>query len=747
MNFLSSALNLISANSIPYTIKEKLVDPQSSSYPAKDNVWTIYNGVIPKTDSPVSIFEFSLNQPNTARYEPMARNAYRKLKSVKFPGILNTVDFIENDSFLYIITERVTPLITYLTENGSKVSSEAKVYGIYNVAKSLEFIGSKASCFHGKLDLASSVYVNSEGEWKLFGFELLTSFKSDPDQPFYRNSHLVSSFEENMPTEVKLKGVDAVRADPTSYDAYRLGVFIVALFESTDYSRPFVMNSRPMASKLSGKAHISTGLATLIIKLVSPRDTRLGIPEFLKNNATAFASNTLIGFSKALEDIKYEDQATRSSFFKHDLQNYIDGEFPPGYLGNKLLPEIINQYNIVTKEKPSVNTTPEEHAARQETRSVLLNHILKLSGNLDESEFTKRVKPIIFNAFTLLDRSVRLCLLKYLPQYTQHLTESDVQNKVFNNLLTGLQDTNFMIREVTLNSIMLIIDKVSVKQINQELLKVLAKLQMDPKPSIRTNTLILIIKISEKIHYTSRNNVVITALAKSLRDTFAPCKMAALNGFESLIDSFTLEEICSKILGHLAISLMDPKSMKVRQESKRIFTLYLDTVEKHAATLPQIEEDEDAEEKEFYEKFSKPSSNEVNAVTSSKSSSSFGWMSKLISTDTGAVQGQLNNSFDRSTPDLTRVSTPKLPQETHEQWIEDYDEDDGWGSESEVVNTQTFVQAKPTLRSTLGTTNTAHKSNVSKGSGLKLGQKQVPGSTLKLDLSLEDDEDNWGEEW
>ncbi|KAM9915338.1 hypothetical protein OXX80_014126, partial [Metschnikowia pulcherrima] len=138
-------------------------------------------------------------------------------------------------------------------------------------------------------------------------------------------------------------------------------------------------------------------------------------------------------------------------------------------------------------------------------------------------------------------------------------------------------------------SITAIIEKVSVKQVNQDLLKMLAKSQMDPKPSIRTNTLILIINISGKIYSNSRNSVVITALAKSLRDTFTPCKLAALSGFERLIETFSLEEICSKILGQLAVSLMDPKSFKVRQESKRIFDLYLDSVEKHAASLPQDE--------------------------------------------------------------------------------------------------------------------------------------------------------------
>ena len=79
--------------------------------------------------------------------------------------------------------------------------------------------------------------------------------------------------------------------------------------------------------------------------------------------------------------------------------------------------------------------------------------------------------------------------------------------------------------------------------------------------------------------------------------------MTALQGFESLIDEFSLEEICSKILGHLAISLMDRKLSKVRKEAKRIFQLYLDSVESHANLLPEGDEDEDEEEREFSKSF------------------------------------------------------------------------------------------------------------------------------------------------
>lgn len=749
MNFLSSALNLLSVNAIPYTIKEKIVDAALPSYPDNQSIWTVYNGVNPKTDLPVSIFEFNLKSPLAFNTAGLARNCFKKLKLVKFPGIINIVDFIENESFLYIVTERATPLTQYLLAHGDRVSAEAKVYGIYNIANSLAFINSKANCLLGKLDLASSVYVNTQGEWRLFGFELLTNLSSDPDQPIYRLSAHLPGFDANAPPEVANKGTDAIRQAPFAYDAYRFGVFITAIFLATGFELPFNMSSSITAGSpaaFAQRSGIPKNLALKVLKLLAPQSSRITAEQFLSEAQSIFASNKLVEFSRALEEIKFGSQSEKLAFFKFDMANYIDGEFPPGFLDNKLLPEIIEQFNLVTKGKAPASISPEEIAGRQEATSVLLNFILKLSAGLSPSDFTRAVKPVLFHAFTLSDRSVRLCLLKYLPSYADNLTEPDVQSKIFQPLITGFLDTNFLIRETTLTSITTIIDKVSDKQVNQELLKILAKLQMDPKPSIRTNTLILIIKISGKIYSNSRNSVVITALAKALRDTFTPCKLAALSGFEKLLETFSLNEICSKILGHLAVSLMDPKSYKVRQESRRVFQLYLDSVEKHAASLPQADDDEDAEEKDFFNRATDSGSKE-SEKDNGGSALSFGWgmVNKFVSAEPTSVNGKLNNEFNRSTPDLTRTSTPTVSVPAPN--MEDLDLDDDWGEPNEDDTFEVRPPVKSTPRSEGFKQRPKPAKPISKTS-LRLGANQKkPGSTLKLDLKVGDEDDNWGDEW
>lgn len=61
---------------------------------------------------------------------------------------------------------------------------------------------------------------------------------------------------------------------------------------------------------------------------------------------------------------------------------------------------------------------------------------------------------------------------------------------------TGFSDTIPIIREQTIKSVLLLVPKLNERIINYDLLKYLAKLQMDPEPGIRTNTTICLGKIA-----------------------------------------------------------------------------------------------------------------------------------------------------------------------------------------------------------------------------------------------------------
>lgn len=745
MEFFTKTLSSFTGGSIPYKLKDKIVDPLAPTTSLdRNSIWTLHDGINPKDNSPVSVFEFNLKDPANQQRIGLARNTFKKLKLIKFPGVISIVDFIDNDYSLYIITEPVKPLLIYLEETGLK--GDSLVAGIYSVSQSISFINEAANSLYGGLNYFSSVYVTLSGDWKLMGFELLTNLTSDPDQPIYRLSGYMPISWKEYSNDLDS---ETIRKDPKKFDSYRFGNFIMTVFNNgvidTNYS------------KLPPK--MSASVKRLLLQKPNLRST---ITMYLKDLESWHKQNSVIKFTEQVNELKFLQESEKIAFFKHELPEYIqdDSSFPPGLLSYKLLPELINQYKQLSK-------SPTADPGRQETLSTILNLTIKFGIKLEADEFNKTIKPIIIDSFALADRSIRLVLLTHLPDYQQFLTETDIQYKIFNQLITGFQDTNFMIRETTLKSITIVIDKISVKQVNQELLRILAKSQMDPKPSIRVNTVILIIKISLKIYKSSKNNVLITALAKSLRDTFIPCKMTALQGFESLIDEFSLEEICSKILGHLAISLMDRKLSKVRKEAKRIFQLYLDSVESHANLLPEGDEDEDEEEREFFKKFSPasvPSNNTSTdnvastGNTSNNIASSFGWgmVSKFTS-----FGGEMNKDFNRSTPDITRATSPTITaDDTAATKIDDNgwdDFNDEWvNDEPDVVDVPDTI-IEPTRKINLGksTDITTPKKLPSKPAprkttSLKLGSKTTkPKQTLQLNLKVDDDDndDNWGDGW
>lgn len=611
MNFLSSALSSLSWSSIPYTFKDKVVDPQSG-YPGSRSVWTVYDGVNPKTNTEVLIFEYSLKD-GQRNQEGLARNCFNKLKLVKFPGIVHILDFIESEQALYLITERVQPLTAYI--NSTLVSNDAKTYGVHSVAQALAFINGKAQCVHGHLDV-TTVYVNAQGDWKLFGFETLTNLNSDPEQPIYRLLGSLPAFSENAPPEVAASGIDAIRTMAIKLDSYRLGVFINCVFNCKDFSRPY------LDSGCGG--HIPKQLQPHVKRLLSVKpNLRSTCVRFVQDADGFFASSPLVSFTAQLDEVKFQSVADKVFFFKTVLANCERETFPPGYLEHRLIPEVVKQYHEVAKTKETGEL------------AVLVNQLLRLSKT---KEVFEHVKPVVLLAWSLPDRSVRLTLLNHLAEYADYLTDSEVQDKVFPLLLTGFHDTNFMIRETTLTLIASITAKISAKQVNQELLKILAKLQMDPKPGIRTNTLVLILQVAPVIYNTSRHGVLITALAKGLRDLFTPCKIVALGGFEAQIGNFSLDEICGKVLGHLAIALMDGRLPRVRAEARRVFDLYMAEVERHAATLPQEEENEDQEEMEFLENERKRTSKEGDL-------------------------GRLERLLHTSTPELVNASQDSLPKQ------------------------------------------------------------------------------------
>ncbi|GFP56186.1 N-terminal kinase-like protein [Trichoderma asperellum] len=166
MDFLKSAVaSAISQGPpFPYTFGDK-VDVDES-------IWTLYNGTRREDGSNCSIFSFDITAKKSQL--PLAKNALRKLRTLRHPGVIKVLDTVETDTYIYIATERVVPLRWHVKRKS--LSPETIKWGIYTVAQTLKFINDDASSKHGSLKVGS-IYTSESGEWRLGGFEVLSNVK------------------------------------------------------------------------------------------------------------------------------------------------------------------------------------------------------------------------------------------------------------------------------------------------------------------------------------------------------------------------------------------------------------------------------------------------------------------------------------------------------------------------------------------------------------------------------------------
>ena len=99
-----SSLVQKSGLTLPFTTNNRV-----TSYDGR-SIWTLYEGTKRDDGSPVSIFEFDANQPGKRNVFPLAKNALRKLRTIRHPDVLRFMDVVETDTTVQIMTERVKPL-------------------------------------------------------------------------------------------------------------------------------------------------------------------------------------------------------------------------------------------------------------------------------------------------------------------------------------------------------------------------------------------------------------------------------------------------------------------------------------------------------------------------------------------------------------------------------------------------------------------------------------------------------------
>lgn len=549
MNFLKSAVASAIAQGppFPYTFGDR-VDADAS-------IWTLYNGTRREDGSNCSIFAFEIN-PSTKSRLPLAKNALKKLRTMRHPGVIKVLDTVETETYIYMATERVVPLRWHVKRKS--LSQETVKWGLYSVARTVKFINDEGASIHGNLKVAS-VYTSESGEWKLGGFEVLSNVKDD-DAVIYTFGSLVPDNGRYTPPELARNGWDAIKKSPHSaVDSYMFGAFLSEAF-----------NGDFLGSDQAGQTKgIPPTMHTSYKRLVNANPkARITVGAFLEmgKRTGAFFDSPLIKLTEGVDNLGMKSEEEREQFLD-DLDSLSD-DFPEDFFKMKVLPELLKSVEFGGGGPKAFGV------------------VMKIATKLSSDDFDAKVQPVVVRLFGNPDRAIRVCLLDNLPLMIDRLPQKVVNDKIFPNLVTGFTDMAPVVREQTLKSVLVIIGKLSDRVVNGELLKYLAKTANDEQPGIRTNTTICLGKIAKNLGVSNRSKVLIAAFTRSLRDPFVHARNAALMSLAATSEHFTEEDCASKVMPAICPSLIDKEKM-IRDQALKTLDVYMNKIKKAAASMPE----------------------------------------------------------------------------------------------------------------------------------------------------------------
>ena len=87
----------------------------------------------------MSVFVYESSQHPNKNHLSLAKNALRKLRTVRHPDVLKFIDAVESDSTVYIMTERVQPLgkaIQNVSTKSARDKEDWLIWGLHRISVS-----------------------------------------------------------------------------------------------------------------------------------------------------------------------------------------------------------------------------------------------------------------------------------------------------------------------------------------------------------------------------------------------------------------------------------------------------------------------------------------------------------------------------------------------------------------------------------------------------------------------------------
>lgn len=445
----------------PFTIGDKIPGLSSNS-----SLWDIREGVKKDDGTLLTLFIFDSSLPplqpgNRDRKAllHLAKNALKKLRTIRHPDVLKYVDSVETETTVYIATERVKPLEAVLSDwdegrvilgdglsddNNSpkkKAKEEWIAWGVKSLGTALSFLNSAPLSQHHSLLIPSSVFITPALEWRLGGFELLTG-KDDPTGVLWGMAGLMpGNVGERCAPEVQKGGWGVLRDnDPALSDTYLFATLLFTLFNPT-----LPLPNLTTAPQPSSTGSLPRSLFPIYKRMLNPNArTRLPTTQFIDEvSRTPFWSgNALLELVSGLDGFQLASEPDKLALLRRIRENATT--IPPPFLTSKILPSLLHSLSL-----------PGAPA------SAILPLVLSIGRNVPPDRYKTIILEPVSKLFASPDRGTRMALLDGLPEYGEKLDKSMVNDKIWPNLITGFADTVAVIREATVKAVPILAPKVS----------------------------------------------------------------------------------------------------------------------------------------------------------------------------------------------------------------------------------------------------------------------------------------------
>lgn len=116
-----------STKDFPYEIGDIISGIETKS------IWSLHKGKRKGTNDEVSVFVYDIKNGSDTKLE-IAKSSMKRLKTLRHPSILQYLDSLETEKVLYIATEPIEPLGTYIEKMDKEHSKDLYLaWGIFQI--------------------------------------------------------------------------------------------------------------------------------------------------------------------------------------------------------------------------------------------------------------------------------------------------------------------------------------------------------------------------------------------------------------------------------------------------------------------------------------------------------------------------------------------------------------------------------------------------------------------------------------